>query len=146
MCSYCYLMKRFSYFTVLMVFFLLSSCTTQNFEPPGKTDAVYRIKVENTSDLNVTYSPEVSFYYVNRKESFEVPDSTIAPGESAHLIAETKEGAFGVSVDVEIRPIRATMQLTLEKGTGTGENFELDEVVETKESNFIVFIRYGEVY
>lgn len=146
MYSYRYPTKRFICFIGLIAFFVLSSCTTQNFEPPGKTDAVYRLKLKNTSDLDLTYSPAVSFYYVDRKESFELPDSTFAAGEPARVIAETKKGAFGVSVDVEIRPIRGTMQLILEKGTGTGENFVLDEVVETKESNFIVFIRYGEVY
>ncbi len=92
------------------------------------------------------YFPEISMYYIDRKESLDLPDSTIAPGDEAQLVFESEEGAYGISADIRLRPPGTTGRLILEKGTGTGDNFELDEVVKTNTSNFIVFIRFGEIY
>ncbi len=133
--------------TLLLILALaISGCTTLDFDPPLLNDDVYRIQIENLSNTDVTYSPQVSLYYIDRKKNLELPNSIISPNEPAQLIAESKGGTYGVSVDVRLNPGSNTVRLFLERGSGTEGDFRLDKVVESKTGSGVIFIRFGEYY
>lgn len=125
---------------------VLAGCTSLDFDPPQQNEDVYRIQVENLSDTDVSYSQQLSLYYIDGKQDLELPGGAIPSNEPAKLIAESQEGTFGVSVDVRFSPGDSSVRLFLERGAGTGEDFVLEEVVESKTGSGALFIRYGDYY
>lgn len=118
-------------------------CTTQDFEYVGRSDDVYRITLENNGESEVSYQSKVWIYYVDRKDTVEVPNSSIEAGEEI-IFHETEKGTFGLLVDIKLDPETIPVRISLIKGTGTGQNFQAEEVVNSYEGDNTLFIRHGE--
>jgi hypothetical protein len=130
----------------LAVISITGGCTTLDFEPPGRVNDVYRIKIENLSEVDVSYSSDVSFYYIDDKVNPDSLAGAVSSDNSEALVIESKEGTYGVSVDVFFSPGESSVRLFLERGSGTGDNFVPNEVVESKTGSGALFIRYGDYY